>query len=658
MAGSKVEAATLINKVIYQTDRASMKKVRKEMRDLQNLMNKLRGTSSGRGNGGGGRRGAAGGGSSGGSSSPNAEARRKIKEAREEVRRVAKARLQAEKESAQRAKKAQQEINKRLSGGRLGGTPTSAAESAKAFEQDFKKQEKARMEAYNRSMLEQQRQVDAQRKQILKERTAQEKRDKVSNRVSKQFAFDIGRLNLKPKQIEDAARRMEELNKAYRNGHSDIADFRQESRQLLKTFRDQSSAAKTLKERLQDLRKGGSAGLGLGGKALGLGVLGAVGAGYMGANAARNGLNTGVQTSRGLSRVNAMGVSSEEAQALQLASLRGPGLELSYEKISDIAKDVRDKVGQLSLGSWKQEKKSGDWNFSGGGELGDLVKIMTTRAGYGRDEAIKTIQSVKGPTELALLLQRVGKQAKLTQQETENLGTALSEGINDFTYIINALGPNASEFNRALKDLATNGFLVTEKEKENLKQLSDMSATYDAANTVFSSKFSSSFVDGLKQAGIDSGNLGKELAGLSPIVKELGSFVGETTGRFIKLLDWLPGGEHKQVSDNGLYYKDSHVGSAVSWYQDTFGGIDDFIGKMFSPTMASPNSIYGMNSGSFYNPYLQSPVTKSPTEIKMTIQIDPNSGEFSRAFSAQAMDIYHNGLDDLSFDIDNMTSYN
>lgn len=653
MAGTKIDAATLINKVTYQTDRASLKRVRKEMKDLQALMNRLR-TTAGTGPGGK----ASGG--SGVRSSANADARRKVKEVRDEVRRLAKERVRAEKEAAQRVQKAQDDYAKRTGQSKAGRPGAgSAAASAKAFEEDFKRQEKAKAETRNREMLAQQRIIDAQRERILKARDKQEKRDRAGGRVANQMAFDASRLNLTGRAAQDASNKMEALNKRYREGAIELAEYRQQSRMLLRTMRDQSAAATTLGQRFKDLRKGGNGGLGIGGKVAGLGVLGAAGVGYMGANAARNALGSGVEQSRGLQRVGTMGISSEEVQALQLAALRETGFNLSYEKISDISKDIQDKVGQLSLGKWTTNKKTGESTFGGGGELGDWVKIMTERGGYGKQESIDTLRSAKGPLEMALILNNLKKTAKLTDAEF----TALSESINDYSYITKSIGENGKNVDKALWDLANTGRLYTDQEKENLKQLSALSAEYQATTSVFEGKFSASFVEGLKQAGINSGNLGEEMAGLTPIVRELGQFVGETSGRFIKLLQWLPGGKHEQLSEGGGYYEDSWVGSGVKAYRSVFGGLDNFIDSVINgpnsvPVNSGPMSLFNSNN-SLFNPYTQSSnMGKSATQLSLTIQIDPNAGELERAFSAHALDVFNNGMDDLTFDINNMTFNN
>lgn len=670
---TKVTGATIVNTVTYKTDSASLKKARKEIKDLQNLLNRARGGAGG-GRGGGAGGGGAGGG--GGSSSAAAEARRRIKQARDEARAIANARIRAEKEARERAARAQQEINRRLgldrngnpnpNGGRGRGrgrgngnendAGRSAEDRARVFQEEFARQERERQERYNRQILEQQRQIDRQRREVLADRAARERRDRIANRVSNQFAFDTGRLNLRPRQIQQAENQMRELNARFRAGAIDLADYRQQARQNLRVWRDQSREVRTLSQRLKDLWRGGNGGLGMKGAALGMGLAGVGGAAYLGAHAARNALRSGVAQSRGLSRVGTMGISAEETQALQLAALRATGFNLSYEKISDISKDVQDKVGQLSLGKWTQNKKSGEWSFGGGGELGDWVKIMTERGGYGREEAVKTLQSAKGPVEFALILDNLRKTAKLTDAEF----TALSEAINDFSYITKSVGTNAENVTKAMEELARIGLLYTDQEKDNLKALSNMSATYDSVSNVLQGRFSSAFVDGLKQAGINSDNLAEELAKTAPLMRALGEFVGQTTGAFIKLLQWIPGGAHTKLSENGLYYEDSWVGRGVSFYESKFGGIDNWIASLLEGgSGVNPNSVMGNQMAtSPNNPFGISNTNPIQNHLSMTIQIDPNAGELSNAFSAHALDVFNNGMDDLTFDINNMTSNN
>jgi hypothetical protein len=129
--------------------------------------------------------------------------------------------------------------------------------------------------------------------------------------------------------------------------------------------------------------------------------------------------------------VSSMGLNPLEADAAIMETLKRTGFVMSGAKISDIAKDVQDKIGQLSLGEWKTDKKTGQSTYSGGGEMGDWLQMMVNRGGYTQQGALKTLQNVKGPVELAVLLKSLQKSAKLTESEF----TALAETINDFSYL-------------------------------------------------------------------------------------------------------------------------------------------------------------------------------------------------------------------------------
>ncbi len=80
--------------------------------------------------------------------------------------------------------------------------------------------------------------------------------------------------------------------------------------------------------------------------------------------------------------ISSMGLNPLEADAAIQETLKRTGFNMSYEKISDISKDVQDKIGQLSLGEWKTDKKTGQSTYSGGGEMSDWLQIMVNRGVY------------------------------------------------------------------------------------------------------------------------------------------------------------------------------------------------------------------------------------------------------------------------------------
>lgn len=643
---TKVKAATLINTVTYQTDRNSLKRVRKELKDLQTQVGKSMATGS------------------------PASARKAVKAARQNAATIVDAHVKSfEDISKQRAKQAAKNVQNNLNSMfGIDRAKKSARESANVFKASFAanaetiKRQNAQMADYNKKMLGQQANIDELRNKILKERAISEKRDRNANRISNDFAFEARRLNLNKSAADDASRSMEGLNKRYREGALDLADYRQQTRHLLRDMRDQSKEYMTWQERLRDFRKGGSGGLGLGGMAVGLGVAGGIGAAYLGARASSEALRSSVEQARGLSRVQTMGLSTEETQALQVAALRNTGFNLSYEKISDIAKDVQDKVGQLSQGQWKQNKKTGDWNFSGGGELSDWLNIMTTRGGYGRDEAVNTLKSAKGPVEFAIILDNLRKKAKLTDQEF----TALSEAVNDFSYITKSVGENAQNVTNVMAELASVGLLYTDQEKKNMQQLSDMSAQYSATTDILQGKFASSFVDGLNDMGINSKNLSSELAGLSPLVKDLGEGLGRLTGGFLKLLNLIPGAQgyndvaYASSQENYLWASQQND-PFVKWLvkrwssNSTAGeqGWNDAEQGFNSQTVAS-SMLSPYTTGNPYGIMTQNPIQN---KLSFTIQVTPDTDEFSRVFNAHAVNVFSDGIDNLTFDMDNMTSF-
>ncbi len=98
---------------------------------------------------------------------------------------------------------------------------------------------------------------------------------------------------------------------------------------------------------------------------------------------------------------------------------------------------------------------------------------MTTRGGYGRDEAVNTLKSAKGPVELGIILNNFKKSAKLTEQEF----TALSESVNDFSFVSKSIGDNGQYVVEAMQQIAQKGLLLTDAQQEAVKWLGQLGQT-------------------------------------------------------------------------------------------------------------------------------------------------------------------------------------
>ena len=233
--------------------------------------------------------------------------------------------------------------------------------------------------------------------------------------------------------------------------------------------------------------------------------------------------------------ISSMGLNPLEADAAIQETLKRTGFNMSYEKISDISKDVQDKIGQLSLGEWKTDKKTGQSTYSGGGEMGDWLQMMVSRGGYTQQGALATLRNVKGPVELAVLLEGLRKSAKLTDSEF----TALAEVINDFSYLAKSVDASGQNVIDTMNMMINSGLALNSQQQKSIDNLSQMSIVFDNARNALGDQFAASFSKGLEDLGINTQNLSSEMGSLVPLVKDLGTGTAQTVKGFKDLLDVL-----------------------------------------------------------------------------------------------------------------------
>lgn len=628
---TKVQAATLVNTVKYQTDRASLKRVRTDLNNLKVQFSKTMAASV--------------------ASSPGA-ARASVRSARKTAEVMVDNHVKAfqdvtKQRAKQTAKNSQNAINEMFG---IGKSSKSAKESANVFkamfasQSDVARRQTEEMNRYNKAQKSAQKDMDKIRQQVLKQRDQSERRDNRANVNSSKFAYDLSRLNLRNNSIASLTKDMERLNERFRQGRISVEQWRESSRQLIRTAKDESKEFRTLGQRLKEFREGKDGGLGLAGRGIGLGVLGAVGAGYAAVNATRNSLAGGIDTSRGLSKVQSMGMTPEEAQAVRKAIRDETGFDLSYEKIADISKDTRDKIGQLSMGQWKQNKKDGTWAYSGGGEMSDWLKIMTERGGFGRDEALNTLRGVKGPAELAVLLSSLRKSAKLTDSEF----VALGESINDFSYFANAAGEQGKNFTDTMQRMVENGQLLNKADRDRLDQLARLASSLQATTETFQGKFGAAFVDGF---GLTASQLETELAKLTPTVIRFGNIMGTLTNWLLKTLNFLfDDYSSESTTAGGALRSNSALGEAwdalinnkppASRFSQEGANMPDWMRR---PDNAGWDPYGTQTQGS-------QPTIVTPAPVNVTVQPSP---EFGNLLQAHTDDRIGSAFDDLTWDLNN-----
>ncbi|HDE1970703.1 TPA: hypothetical protein PCF58_005044 [Klebsiella pneumoniae] len=477
MSGSKVTASTLVNKIVYRTDLNSLKKVRNDMRKLQKDFSKTEGT-------------------------------------------IAKAKMQAQKQVYTAQMQQQRQVQQQQK-----QAAKQAAVDAKAKANEQKKLAAAQARA-----------LKIQQQQTKKVATQQENADLARKRA----AFQLGRL-----QGMDGASRYQAIKQAnaivdaYARGNQSLKSMNQALSQHLTTQRAISrNNAKRAKQSGKGKKSGSSGWLSRQASAFIPGeILGPTAAAYAAQQAYQIMAGTlagAIERNQGRKMISSMGGNPLEADAARMETLKRTGFSMSYEKYSDISKDTQDKIGQLSLGQWTKDKQ-GKASFSGGGEMSDWLQIMVNRGGYSQEGALKTLQNIKGPVELAVLLKSLQKSAKLTESEF----TALAEVINDFSYLAKSVDASGKNVIDTMNMMINSGLALNSQQQKSIDNLSQMSIVFDNARNALGDQFAASFSKGLDDLGINTQNLSSEMGSLVPLVKDLGTGTAQTVKGFKDLLDVL-----------------------------------------------------------------------------------------------------------------------
>lgn len=473
-----VKAATLTNLVKYKTDRASLRSVRDDMKKLQKDFSKTEGT-------------------------------------------IAKAKMQAQKQvytaQMQQQKQVQQQQKQ---------AAKQAAVDAKAKANEQKKLAAAQARA-----------LKIQQQQAKRVATQQENADLARKRA----AFQLGRLqNMSGADRYAAIKQANALVDAYARGNTSLKSMNQALSQHLVTQRSIArNNSKQAKQSGKGKKSGSSGWVARNASAI-LPVdqlLGPTAAAFLGQQAYQIMAGTlagAIERNQGRKMISSMGGNPLEADAARMETLKRTGFSMSYEKYSDISKDTQDKIGQLSLGQWTKDKQ-GKASFSGGGEMSDWLQIMVNRGGYSQEGALKTLQKIKGPVELAVLLKSLQKSAKLTESEF----TALAEVINDFSYLAKSVDASGQNVIDTMNTMVNSGLALNSQQQKSIDNLSQMSIVFDNARNALGDQFAASFSKGLEDLGINTQNLSSEMGSLVPLVKDLGTGTAQTVKGFKDLLDVL-----------------------------------------------------------------------------------------------------------------------
>lgn len=593
-----VKAATLTNLVKYKTDRASLRSVRDDMKKLQKDFSKTEGT-------------------------------------------IAKAKMQAQKQAYTAQMQQQKQVQQQQK------------QAAKQHAADAKaKQIEARKLAAAHA-----RALKLQQQHAKKVATQQENSDLARKRA----AFQLGRL-----QGMDGASRYQAIKQAnaivdaYARGNTSLKAMNQALSQHLVTqrsiARNNSKQAKQSGKKSKAGRSGSSGWLSQNVNAIVPQQLlsGAAGV-YLGQQMyaiSSQAISDSLARNQGRKMISSMGLNPLEADAAIQETLKRTGFNMSYEKISDISKDVQDKIGQLSLGEWKTDKKTGQSTYSGGGEMSDWLQIMVNRGGYTQQGALNTLQNVKGPVELATLLKSLQKSAKLTDSEF----TALAETINDFSYLAKSVDFNGQNVIDTMNMMVNNGLALNSAQQKTIDGLNQMGIVWGAIKDSGADHFTLGFAEAMKEANLNSDNLAKSFSGLNPLMENLGQSAGELSRVFLDFANKIGLNVGKgQTLPDAVYNTvvDSSANSAADWIQNMIGFDPRSVGRFFGSESSYANQV---QSGALMNQMMVQTPAMSYQPVIPDLKADFNltvnpSPEFGMMVEAVADKRIEWAFDDQNFQI-------
>ncbi|WP_446912156.1 hypothetical protein [Klebsiella pneumoniae] len=538
-----VKAATLTNLVKYKTDRASLRSVRDDMKKLQKDFSKTEGT-------------------------------------------IAKAKMQAQKQEYTAQMQQQRQVQQQQK-----QAAKQQAADAKAKQIEARKLAAAHARA-----------LKLQQQQAKKVATQQENADLARKRA----AFTLGRLqNMSGADRYTAIKQANAIVDAYARGNQSLKSMNQALSQHLVTqrsiARNNSKQAKQSGKKSKAGRSGSSGWLSQNVNAIVPQQLlsGAAGV-YLGQQMyaiSSQAISDSLARNQDRKMVSSMGLNPLEADAAIMETLKRTGFVMSGAKISDIAKDVQDKIGQLSLGEWKTDKKTGQSSYSGGGEMSDWLQMMVNRGGYSQQGALKTLQNVKGPVELAVLLKSLQKSAKLTESEF----TALAETINDFSYLAKSVDASGQNVIDTMNMMVENGLALNDAQQKTIDGLNQMGIVWSAIKDSGADHFTLGFAEAMKEANLNSDNLAKSFSGLNPLMENLGQSAGELSRVFLDFANKIGLNVGKgQTLPDAVYNTvvDSSANSAADWIQNMIGFDPRSVGRFFGSESSVATQV---QNGGWYN---------------------------------------------------------
>ncbi|HDT6075123.1 TPA: chemotaxis protein, partial [Enterobacter roggenkampii] len=376
-------------------------------------------------------------------------------------------------------------------------------------------------------------------------------------------------------------------------------ELRKQARLQQRITREQKAAG-VRAGRVRTESRGGSVGLAAAGVVGGVALVGSMGVSRVGQT-----LQGSLERSRDVKKLQQYGISNLEFAALQDLSMSRVGYSLSADKLADLNKDTTEKAGELlNTGSFKRNKKTGQVNFSGGGEFADIINNVLTSTNGNQKVAQKVIgelQKLDFPTFITYL-----KQLQKTFGWTDRQVRHLAEAVNDGSVFLEVFNDEGQGLIQRMNQLASEGWTLSDAQQANLDKLAALGAEYSRVQMSLADHFSASFVQGLGEYAANTDTLRQKMTGLIPISDALGVALGELTtnilsfagrvGEELKKGATLPDAVYNTVVDDS-------ANGAADWIKEKTGFDPRSIGqtlKQIYPWLDSsaPSNI---GSGTAYN---------------------------------------------------------
>ncbi|HIC8945695.1 TPA: chemotaxis protein [Klebsiella aerogenes] len=388
-----------------------------------------------------------------------------------------------------------------------------------------------------------------------------------------------------------AVQAIKEATKGYSEQRYTIAEMRHElakatletrrqarlNRQIVKDKAKAERAGRINAERLTRERKErGYGGLTTAGVIAGGSLIGSMGVARVGQT-----LQGSLERSRDVKKLQQYGISQLEFTALQDLAMSRVGYSLSADKLADLNKDTTEKAGELlNTGSFKRNKKTGQVNFSGGGEFSDIINNVLTSTNGNQKVAQKVIgelQKLDFPTFITYL-----KQLQKTFKWTDNQTRHLAEAVNDGSVFLEVFNDEGQGLINRMQKLSAEGWTLSEAQQTNLDKLAALGAEYNRVQTSLADHFSASFVQGLGEYATNTDKLRQSMTGLIPIADNLGQSLGELTTNVIAWASQIGGELQKGATLPTAIYNttvDEGSNAAAQWIKDKTGFDPRVIGQ-------------------------------------------------------------------------------